>query len=106
MDERKQRQKSQYTNKDIQFIERQVCEFLKSNTKCTLMTEETIKNFIENCKDFNINETDIIQIINVCPTTLVEIYLIIDDCETKLGQDKAEELLALTKIVLLKNEKI
>lgn len=52
---------------------------------------------------FDLTPQERLQIVNLCPTTLVEIYLIVENCESRLGQEKAEELLYLAKETLLVN---
>lgn len=122
MQEKKNRKNTPYNSKDIGFIERKVCnkisvinnvflnlfslkvcEYLQKNTSCTSVSQESIQDFLEKSQYFDLTPQERLQIVNICPTTLVEIYLIIENCESRLGQERAEELLYLAKETLFIN---
>lgn len=60
-------------------------------------TEESIQAFLDASADFQLTLAEQLQIINLCPTTLVEVYLSVDHIESRIGQEKAHELLKVIR---------
>lgn len=59
---------------------------------------------MEAVKPYELTVAEQLQIINLCPTTLVEVYLSVDDIETRMGAEKAAELLELIQTTLYVEE--
>jgi hypothetical protein len=54
--------------------------------------------------EFELTLAEQLQIINLCPTTLVEVYLSVDDIESRIGAEKASELLEVVQRTLYLEE--
>ncbi|KAK9901592.1 hypothetical protein WJX75_003813 [Coccomyxa subellipsoidea] len=60
-------------------------------------TREELQAFFDDLKPFNLSRGEILQIANSRPAVLVEIHLIVDDCEQRLSPEQQDELLALVQ---------
>lgn len=97
---------TQNVTKDTKFIEAQVSHYLYSHTLVKKQNQESIQNFLISSSIFDLNLSEKMQIINICPTTLVEIFLIVDGCNERLGKEKSEELLELIMTTLYVEENV
>ncbi|CAK9171174.1 unnamed protein product [Ilex paraguariensis] len=75
-----------------------VYDYLEKSVACN-QTRESISDFLGKCKKYNLAKSEILNIINVRPSSVVEIDPIIDDCDTRMG-DTVEELVEMVVQVL------
>ncbi|KAI5661141.1 hypothetical protein M9H77_20464 [Catharanthus roseus] len=76
----------------------QVYDYLEQTAACN-QTREIIHEFLEKCKSYDLAKAEILNIINIRPSSVVEIDPIIEECETRFG-DSAEELVeSVTQIL-------
>uniref|UniRef100_A0A5B6YPA6 DNA-directed RNA polymerase III subunit RPC9 n=1 Tax=Davidia involucrata TaxID=16924 RepID=A0A5B6YPA6_DAVIN len=57
-----------------------VYDYLEQSVACN-QTRETIKEFSEKCKKYNLATAEFINIINIRPSSVVEIDPIIEECD-------------------------
>ncbi|KAK1436543.1 hypothetical protein QVD17_02324 [Tagetes erecta] len=57
-------------------------------------TRESISEFVAKCKPYKLTNSEITNIVNIRPSSLVEIYPLIENFESRLGES-AEELVEL-----------
>ncbi len=69
-------------------------------TPCVEQNQEIITKFYHEVKKFNLKKNEILQILNLHPTTPVELQLIIEDSETRLTEAQSNELIDLIRIQL------
>jgi DNA-directed RNA polymerase subunit F len=69
-------------------------------TPCSEQNEDIIKKFYNEIKKFDLKKTEILQILNLRPTTPVELQLIIEDSETRLTEAQSNELIDLIRTQL------
>lgn len=69
-------------------------------TPCIEQNNEIIKQFYQEIKKFNLKKTEILQILNLRPTTPVELQLIIEDSETRLSETESNELIDIIRTQL------
>jgi hypothetical protein len=86
--------------KDMRFVEKQVGHYLHHHSLVKRQTEASIQAFLEGSAQFKLTLAEQLQIVNLCPTTLVEVYLSVDDIESRIGQEGAVELLYLINSTL------
>ncbi|CAL5408082.1 unnamed protein product [Camellia sinensis] len=75
-----------------------VFDYLEQSAACN-QTRERITEFVKKCKKYNLAKAEILNIINIRPSSVVEIDPIIEECESRLG-DCVEELVELVAEVL------
>ncbi|KAI8008229.1 DNA-directed RNA polymerase III subunit RPC9 [Camellia lanceoleosa] len=75
-----------------------VFDYLEQSAACN-QTRERITEFVKKCKKYNLAKAEILNIINIRPSSVVEIDPIIEECESRLG-DSVEELVELLAEVL------
>ncbi|KAB1218118.1 DNA-directed RNA polymerase III subunit rpc9 [Morella rubra] len=78
--------------------EYKVYDYLAQTPACK-QTRENISEFLERCKKYDLAKAEMLNIINVRPSSAVEIYPIIEECENRFG-DAIEELVELVENVL------
>ncbi|XP_066984244.1 DNA-directed RNA polymerase III subunit RPC9-like [Macrobrachium rosenbergii] len=64
-------------------------------TPCRTQSPEVIHSFLESIKDFKLTKAEKLQLINLRPTTPVEMQLIIEDSEERLTEEQVDQLIAL-----------
>lgn len=69
-------------------------------TPCIEQTPEIMTKFYSAVKKFDLKKIEILQIVNLRPTTLVELQLIIEDSETRLTEAQINELIELIRTEL------
>ncbi|KAA8515272.1 hypothetical protein F0562_018498 [Nyssa sinensis] len=75
-----------------------VYDYLEQSAACN-QTRENIKAFSEECKKYNLATAEVINIINLRPSSVVEIDPLIEECDTRLGEG-VEELVEIVVQVL------
>jgi DNA-directed RNA polymerase subunit F len=54
-----------------------------------------LKDFVTAVQPFKLSHMEVLQLINLSPTTAVELHLIIDSCEDRLTEEQLEDLMKL-----------
>ena len=62
---------------------------------CSSQTREGIQAFAAAVQKFKLTQAEVISLINAQPGSRVEIHLIVEECEERLGEDQVGELLQL-----------
>ncbi len=58
-------------------------------------SREQLQAFAAAAKALGLSRAETLQLLNLRPTTLVELHLVISNCEARLAPEQLEELLAL-----------
>ncbi|VDP12603.1 unnamed protein product [Soboliphyme baturini] len=66
-------------------------------TPCIEQTEESIVKTIEQLKKFNLSKKEILQILNLRPSTPLELQMIITEGDQKLSEDSITEILSVVQ---------
>lgn len=64
-----------------------VYDYLERTAACN-QTREIIEEFLAKCKKFNLAKAEILNISNIRPSSLVEIDTIIEECDTRFGENE------------------
>ncbi|XP_059641493.1 uncharacterized protein LOC132283547 [Cornus florida] len=78
--------------------ELKVYDYLE-RTAASSQTKESIEEFVGKCKKYHLKKAEIVSIINVRPSSVVEIYPMIAKCDERLGEG-VEELVEMVGEVL------
>nr|XP_011450408.2 DNA-directed RNA polymerase III subunit RPC9 [Crassostrea gigas] len=79
-----QQQLATITYETIKYLETKPCKH---------QSEESITEFMKELQSFNLTKAEKVQILNLCPTTAVEIQLIIEESEERLTEEQIYKLL-------------
>merc|ERR1712179_102165 len=66
-------------------------------TPCKVQSAEIIQEFLLATKDYKLTKSEKLQLVNLRPTTPVEMQLIIEDSEERLSEEQVEELIVLVE---------
>ncbi|KAL5702199.1 hypothetical protein ACHQM5_027444 [Ranunculus cassubicifolius] len=77
----------------------QVYDYLVQTAACN-QTIDSIDNFLKRCEKFDLAKAEKINIINIRPTSAVELDPIIEQCENRMGEEVVEELVEMIVEVL------
>ncbi|XP_071521891.1 DNA-directed RNA polymerase III subunit RPC9 [Panulirus ornatus] len=69
-------------------------------TPCRNQSPEIIQRFLDAVKEFKLTKAEKLQLINLRPTTPVEMQLIIEESEDRLTEEQVEELISLVELHL------
>eukprot|EP00908_Phaeocystis_cordata_P023969 Transcript_6435.p2 GENE.Transcript_6435~~Transcript_6435.p2 ORF type:complete len:174 (-),score=62.09 Transcript_6435:430-894(-) len=69
-------------------------------TSCAKQTAESIAAFMKACEPFRLKRAEVLNLINEQPQTLVEIHLIVEECEERLSQDQTQQLLDTVAVLV------
>ena len=69
-------------------------------TSCAKQTAESIAAFMKACEPFRLKRAEVLNLINEQPQTLVEIHLIVEECEERLSQDQTQQLLDTVAVLI------
>ena len=76
-----------------------------SETSASVQTPESIENVLKNLTSFGLTKAEKLQLINLRPTTAVELSLIIEESEERVTEEQIEEILEIvSQLPALVNE--
>ena len=96
MEESNKKQNRKNRQENLATISYEVMKYLEK-TPCKLQNEDVIKQFLLDVAPFNLTKGEKLQLLNLRPSTPVEIQLIVEESEERLRTD--EELEQLIEIV-------
>eukprot|EP00199_Chlamydomonas_sp_CCMP681_P004805 CAMPEP_0119106998 /NCGR_PEP_ID=MMETSP1180-20130426/7891_1 /TAXON_ID=3052 ORGANISM="Chlamydomonas cf sp, Strain CCMP681" /NCGR_SAMPLE_ID=MMETSP1180 /ASSEMBLY_ACC=CAM_ASM_000741 /LENGTH=111 /DNA_ID=CAMNT_0007092419 /DNA_START=73 /DNA_END=408 /DNA_ORIENTATION=- len=70
------------------------------NNSAGIRHAAALREFIDMLKPFNLTRTEALSIINTCPTSMVEVFLLVDRCDTRLTEEQMEAILDLVAMHL------
>lgn len=95
-EESNKKQSRKQSQENLATISYEVMKYLEK-TPCRLQNEDVIRQFLLDVAPFNLTKGEKLQLLNLRPSTPVEIQLIIEESEERLRTD--EELEKLIEIV-------
>lgn len=86
-----------YANQEVkQILENESDKFL-DQVKYFCSFKPAKVNLYENLKKYNLVEFEILQLINLCPTQIIDLSLVIEEIEERYSEEKLNEILDLFK---------
>lgn len=64
-----------------------------SRTPAGTQTRDVLRKFIEQVDKYKLTKAERLQVINLRPSSAVEIHLIVEDCEERMAADAVDEFL-------------
>ncbi|KAL1934358.1 hypothetical protein VTP01DRAFT_6540 [Rhizomucor pusillus] len=84
-------------------IQHELSEYLK-NTPCSTQTPEQVQQFLEAFSQFELTRAEKLQILNLRPRSTVDIYLIIEECEERFGEEDLDSMLNIIATTLPRDD--
>ncbi|XP_073050197.1 uncharacterized protein [Primulina eburnea] len=75
-----------------------VFDYLEQTTACN-QTRDTINKLVDECKKYDLAKAEILNIANIRPSSAVEVYTIIEECDMRV-EDRIDELVETITQVL------
>ena len=88
------------SHQNVATISEQVLEYL-DKVACASQTREQIVAFQKAVEPFKLTRMECLALVNTPPCSVVEIHLLIEECEERLQGDDAKRLLALCQKLLV-----
>ena len=96
MEESNKKHSKKHRQENLATITYEVMKYLEK-TPCRLQSEDVVRQFLRDVAPFNLTKCEKLQLLNLRPTTPVEIQLVVEESEERLRTD--EELEELIEIV-------
>lgn len=80
-------------------LSEQVIAYLEKDGAAS-QTHEDISAFITAVEPFDLTRMEVLALVNTPPASIVEVHLLVEECEERLSQEKVRELLALCQRTL------
>nr|CDS17453.1 DNA directed RNA polymerase III subunit [Echinococcus granulosus] len=68
-------------------------KYFNEKSSCTVQTPDAIQSFIASMRHFNLKKSELLALINNCPTTQVELSVMISDLDTRFTLPQIEEII-------------
>ena len=80
-------------------ISKQIMQYLVNETSASLenLSESDIKACIKKLNEFELTLEEKLQIVNLMPTSLVEIHMIVDSCSLRLTENETLDILSIVQ---------
>ncbi|CAH8566326.1 unnamed protein product [Schistosoma haematobium] len=72
-------------------------KYLNTKSPCSKQTESGVQGFANDVKVFNLTKSEILMLINHCPSSQVELSVIISDLDSRLSNSQTDQLLQLVE---------
>ncbi|KAJ9126628.1 hypothetical protein QFC24_001657 [Naganishia onofrii] len=83
---------------DILFVTEQVTSYFAGDVSLVKrQTNGGIRNLMQGLVEYNLTKAEELQIVNLAPRKLIELYLIVDEVDTRLSDEQQEALLHLVE---------
>ncbi|VDM22035.1 unnamed protein product [Hydatigera taeniaeformis] len=68
-------------------------KYFNEKSSCTVQTPDAIQSFITSVKHFNLKKPELLALINNCPSTQVELSVMISDLDTRFTPPQIEKII-------------
>ena len=78
---------------NVSLISEQVLKYLDAN--CGTLTRLGVVEFLKAVETYKLTRAETLSLVNCRPQSVVEVHLIVEECEERLSQEEVRELLRL-----------
>lgn len=68
-------------------------KYFENVSSCRFSSEETIPDFIHSVQHLSLSKAELLQLVNLRPTTHVELHAVLEECEERYSEDQIAGLL-------------
>jgi DNA-directed RNA polymerase subunit F len=86
------------SSQDVEEVSEQSLSYLNKVIRAN-QTRESISRFVDAVAPFKLTRAEELMLINTRPRSLVEIHLIVDQCDERLQPEQAQEVLELCALL-------
>ncbi|ORY94684.1 HRDC-like protein [Syncephalastrum racemosum] len=77
---------------NLRTVQFEVTEYLK-DTPCSTQDPQQIEAFLESMEPYKLTRAEKLQLLNLRPRSVVEIYIIVEECEERFTEEEVEQIL-------------
>ncbi|KAL5261845.1 hypothetical protein ACHWQZ_G007522 [Mnemiopsis leidyi] len=92
--------------RNLSTIAYETLKYFENLSPCRFSSENIIPDFVRSVKEYNLSKSELVQLINMRPTTHVELHAIIEECEDRYSENQIAALLDVIKVHLHKNIRV
>ncbi|OON15388.1 RNA polymerase III subunit C17 [Opisthorchis viverrini] len=70
-------------------------KYLKTRTPCAAQSADSVRSFTKAVKSFKFTKLELLMLINHCPSTQVELSVLLSDMDSRFSPDQIEQLLKI-----------
>ncbi len=78
---------------DLYTVEFEAIRYLETSSPAVHQTPEHISAFLKAVEPFRLTKAEKLSLLNMRPVAVVELFMIVDECETRLSADEIDQLL-------------
>mmetsp|Transcript_27678 Transcript_27678/g.58244 ORF Transcript_27678/g.58244 Transcript_27678/m.58244 type:complete len:151 (-) Transcript_27678:126-578(-) len=79
---------------DVMMVSEALLQYL-DGTRCSALTSESVQELLQAVKPFKLMRAETLMLLNTLPRSLVEVHLVVEECEERLSLEERQRLLAL-----------
>ncbi|KAL0485828.1 DNA-directed RNA polymerase III subunit RPC9, partial [Acrasis kona] len=80
---------------EVLYVEDQLHEYLRDNTKVKRQTREHVVNFIKDIRKYSLTHAEEMNVLDLAPTQLVELHVIISNCSDRFSEEETMDMIEL-----------
>jgi len=75
-------------------------KYFENVSSCRFSSEDTIPDFIHTVEHLSLSKAELLQLVNLRPTTHVELHAVLEECEERYSEDQIAVLLETIRVKL------
>eukprot|EP00116_Pleurobrachia_bachei_P008833 sb/3469095/ len=89
--------------RNLNTIAYETLKYFENVSPCRYSTDSAIPEFVESVKEYQLSKSELLQLVNLRPTTHVELHAVIEECEERYTETQIASLLDYVRVHLLSN---
>ncbi|KAI8986968.1 HRDC-like protein [Pilobolus umbonatus] len=90
---------------NLRTVQFELTEYLR-NSPCGTQTIEQVRSFMASISQFELTQGEKLQILNLRPKSVVEIYLAIEECEERFSEEQLDNMLNVILTTLPRDDDV